>query len=150
MNMDTEVNELKAKDIPRSYPLCFNGDCAERENCLHYKAGLLKAEGRCCGVAVFPTAWEGGTCKCFRENKMARMAWGFSKLYDNVPKYKKAVARQAVRSYFSNGMGPYYRVHHGQSMLSPRQQSDILEIVSRFGSIEGIEFDHYVAAWDFD
>ena len=44
----------------------------------------------------------------------------------------------------------YYRVHHGQNLLSPQKQEEILKVVAMFGSIEGIEFDHYVTDWDFE
>ena len=48
-----------------------------------------------------------------------------------------------------SGQSAYYRVHHGERMLSPRKQRDILDIVAQFGSIEGISFDHYVTDFDF-
>ena len=54
-----------------------------------------------------------------------------------------------MRSYFSAGMGPYYRVHHGENMLSPKQQDDIMQILSQFGTTEGIKFDHYETDWNF-
>ena len=144
-----EEKELNRKDIPMGYPLCFNNECTEKARCMHYQARLLMPEGRHYGSAVFPTAWQDGTCKCFREKKLVKKAWGFSKLYNNVPQRDKAEARRCVCSFFSGGNGPYYRVHHGENMLSPKQQDEILSIISKFGSIEGIRFDHYVTDWDF-
>ena len=76
-------------------------------------------------------------------------AWGFTHLYDNVPQRDKAEARLCVRSSFSGGNGPYYRVHHGENMISPEKQDEILEILAKFGSTDGIRFDHYVEDWDF-
>ena len=49
----------------------------------------------------------------------------------------------------SAGMGPYYRVHHGENELSPKQQDDIMQILAHFCSTEGIKFDHYETDWDF-
>ena len=63
--------------------------------------------------------------------------------------HTEAEARHHVRSFFSGGNGPYYRVHHGENMLSPEQQDAIMKIIGKFGSTEGIRFDHYVMAWDF-
>ena len=54
-----------------------------------------------------------------------------------------------MRSYFSTGMGPYYRYHHGENKLSPKQQDDIMQILAHFGTTEGIHFDHYETDWDF-
>jgi hypothetical protein len=47
-------------------------------------------------------------------------------------------------------MGPYYRYHHGENKLSPKQQDDIMQILSHFCSTEGIHFDHYETDWNFE
>ena len=57
---------------------------------------------------------------------------------------------QCVRALFGSGNGPYYRAHHGEIMLSPQKQEEILKVLAKFGSIEGIKFDHYVMDWDFE
>jgi hypothetical protein len=33
-----EEKELKAKDIPWGYPLCFNRECRDKDKCMHYQA----------------------------------------------------------------------------------------------------------------
>ena len=131
--------ELKFENIPYGYSVCFNGDCALRETCMHYLAGQLQPANRYSGHAIYPMAWKSGTCQSYREKKLVKKAWGFSKLYN----------RQCVRSYFSSGNGPYYRYHHGENKLSPTQQADIMNILSKFGPTEGLNFDHYVMEWDF-
>ena len=141
--------ELTNKDIPMGYPLCFNSECTKKDCCMHYQARLLMPDDRYTGSAVFPTAWQNGACKCFREKRLVRKAWGFTHLYDNVPQRDKAEARRCVRSFFSGGCGPYYRYYHGENMLSPKQQEEIMKIIAKFGSTEGIKFDHYVMDWDF-
>ena len=145
-----EEKILTYKDIPMGYPLCFNYECTQKDHCMHYQARLLMPEGRLYGSAVFPTAWQDGACKCFREKKLVQKARGFTKLYDNIPRWQRAEARHCVRSYFSGGNGPYYRYHHGENLLSPEQQEEIMKIIAMFGSTEGIKFDHYVTEWDFD
>ena len=145
-----EQKELNYKDIPMGYPLCFNNECAKKANCMHYQARLLLPEGRHYGSAIFPIAWQDGKCKCFHEKRLVRKAWGFSHLYDNVPQRQKSEARQCVHAFFGRGNGPYYRVHHGENMLSPEQQAKIMKIIAQFGSTDGIRFDHYVTGWDFD
>ena len=145
-----EEKVLNRKDVPMGYPLCFNSECTKKACCMHYQARLLMPEDRFCGSAVFPTAWQDGTCKCFREKRMVQKAWGFTKLYHNVPQRDKAEARSCVRNYFSRGCGPYYRYHKGENKLSPKQQADIMAILAKYGSTDGIRFDHYETAWDFD
>ena len=107
-------------------------------------------DSRYTGSAVFPTAWQNGECKCFREKRLVRKAWGFNHLYDNIPQRQRAEARQSVHAFFGRGNGPYYRVHHGENMLMPKEQDEIMKIIAKFGSTEGIKFDHYVTGWDFD
>ena len=45
--------------------------------------------------------------------------------------------------------GPYYRVHHGENMLTPEEQEEIMKILAQYGSTEGVRFDHYVEGLDF-
>ena len=144
-----EEKVLNYKDIPMGYPLCFNSECTKKDSCMHYQARLLLPEGRHYGPAIYPTAWQDGNCNYFREKRLVRKAWGFTKLYDNVPQRQKAEARQSVHAFFGRGNGPYYRAHHGELMLSPKEQEEIIKILSKFGSTEGIKFDHYVTDWDF-
>ena len=145
-----ENKELTYKDIPMGYPLCFNNECTKKDCCMHYQARLLMPDDRYTGAAVFPTAWQSGECKCFREKRLVRKAWGFTHLYDNVPQRQKAEARESVHAFFGRGNGPYYRVHHGENMLMPKEQDEIMKIIAKFGSTEGIKFDHYITGWDFD
>ena len=147
---DMEERELKAKDIPWGYPLCFNSGCADKDRCMHYQAWLVMPKDRNSGTAVYPTAWEDGPCRCFCEKKLVEKAWGFTRLYDNVPRGQRALARQCVHALFGGGNGPYYRVHNGERMLWPKKQEEILALLAKFGSIEGIKFDHYVTDWDFE
>ena len=144
-----EEKKLTYKDIPLGYPLCFNDECAKRACCMHYQARLLLPEDRHHGPAVYPTAWHDGECKYFREKRLVPKAWGFTNLYNNVPQKDLAEARRSVHALFGRGNGPYYRVHHGENLLSPEEQEEILKVLANFGSTDGIRFDHYVEDWDF-
>ena len=144
-----EEKTLTYQDIPTKYPLCFNAECAKKTSCMHYQAQYALPAGRHHGPAVYPVAWQDGACQYFREKRLVQKAWGFSRLYDNVPRHQQSDARHCVSSYFSGGWGPYYRYHHGEKQLSPSQQHDILAILASYGSTDGIRFDHYVEDWDF-
>ena len=141
--------QLERKNIPFEYKLCFNEACKLRESCMHYQAYLLQPQERLTGPAILPAAWQSGQCKYYCEDKPVKKAWGFTNIYDNVPHYLRAEARRRVKSYFSWGNGPYYRYHHGENKLSPRQQKDIMEILSDYGSTDGLKFDHYEMDYDF-
>ena len=141
--------QLEYKNIPWEYPLCFNEACKLRESCMHYQAYLLQSKERLTGPTILPSAWQDGECQRYSETGLVKKACGFSNIYNNVPNYQKAEARRRVKSYFSWGNGPYYRYHHGVNKLSPRQQEDIMQILSTFGSTDGLEFDHYEMDYDF-
>ena len=140
--------ELKAKDIPGGYALCFNSDCDNKEKCMHYQAQLV-AEERDKGSAVYPAAWKDGKCRCYKEKKLVQNAWGFSQLYCNLPSDLRAEARRSVSALFGSGNGQYYRAHHGWIMVSPKRQEEIKEVLKQFGNND-VKFDHYVKVWDFD
>jgi len=144
-----EEKKLTYNDVPGRYPLCFNEECAKKTCCMHYQARLLLPEGQYHGPAIYPMAWQDGECKYFREKRRVQKAWGFTHLYDNIPHYKQAEARRRVRSLFSSGNGPYYRVHHGENTIFPEEQEEIMKVIANFGSTDGIRFDHYVEDWDF-
>ena len=80
-----ENKELKAKDIPGGYALCFNSACDKKDMCMHYQAQLLTPKNRCTGQTVYPTAWQDGECRCFCEKKLVSKAWGFTKLTSSRP-----------------------------------------------------------------
>ena len=81
--------------------------------------------------------------------ELVQVAWGFSKIYKNVPYYQRSEALRCVKNYFSSGNGPYYRYYHGENKLSPRQQQDIMDILAKFGPTDGLAFDHYETSFDF-
>ena len=142
--------ELEIKDIPSKYKLCFNEACQLRDNCMHYQAYLRKSETVLAGPAIYPDAWKNGQCEHFNEVKIVTKAWGFTRIYNNVPQYLVATARRKVSNYFSRGCGPYYRYHHGENKLTPHQQQDILNILAQYGPTDGLTFDHYEKGWDFE
>jgi len=128
---DMEEKELKAKDIPREYPLCFNSECADKDRCMHYQARLLMPKEKCYGPAVFPTAWEDGKCRCFREKRLVKKAWGFSRLYDNVPLEQLAEARRWVHTVFGGGQ------NDGQIMVDSKHFVGLPRVCF------AVEFDKY-------
>ena len=144
-----EEKKLTYKDAPWGYPLCFNNECSLRDRCMHYQVGLLAPADKLSGAAVYPAAWSEGNCRQFREKRMIRMAWGFDNLYKNLPRSVASQARTALRLHLGTGMSAYYRYHHGERMLTPQQQKEILDIVARFNYKGDATFDHYVLTWDF-
>lgn len=141
--------ELTYHDAPSGYQLCLNSNCSKAKECLHYQVGLLAPTTVTAGAAIYPSAWKDGDCKYFRSSQPVQLAYGFDNLYKGLSKYVASQARMSIRSYLSSGMSTYYRYHHGEQLLSPRLQQEILNIMSRFTSTEHLAFDHYVTSFDF-
>lgn len=144
-----EEKKLVFEDAPWNYSLCFNSECKKCDLCLDYLIGPLVPEDYYTGNAVYPSAWKDGDCRCFREKKIVKFAWGFNNLYANQTRGQTSDIRSSIRAYIGNGMSAYYRYHHGERLLTPKQQQEILDIVKLFCSKENATFDHYVLAWDF-
>ena len=144
-----EEKKLVFEDVPWNYPLCFNDQCEKCGECMHYQVGLVAPADRQTGNAVYPSAWKDGNCRFFCEKKTVRYAWGFNSLYAHLSRGQASDIRSAIRAHLGNGMSSYYRYHHGERLLTPNQQKEILDIVARFSSKKDASFDHYVLSWDF-
>lgn len=141
--------KLTYDDAPTGFALCFNGQCAKCNACLRYRVAVLAPASRQSGFAVYPQAWRNGDCSAFRRAEPVLMAWGFTLLFDHLPRYKQVWARTRLRHYFGQGMSTYYRYHYGHQMLSPVRQQEVLALLACYGPTDNIRFDHYVTAYDF-
>ena len=137
------------KKVPAGYQLCFHYQCPMHEHCMHFVAGQHVTADRPFGLAIFPSALQDGKCMFFREFGIQQMAWGFSNLYVNVPPHLRGTARKKVQACLGGGCSTYYRFHQGERLLSPKMQQNVLDTIARYGSTEGIRFDHYVTEYDF-
>ena len=144
-----EERKLSFQDVPWGYQLCFNNKCPKADECLHYQAGLLAPVTMTAGAAIYPAAWKNGDCQHFRTCKPVQLAYGFNNLYRHLPSHLVSEARMSIRSFLSCGMSTYYRYHHGERLISPLLQKEILGIMAHYGSTEGLSFDHYVTSYDF-
>lgn len=140
---------LDIQKMPADYAFCFNQQCPLHEHCMHFVVGQQAPCIRLFGPAVYPWALHDGQCEMYRESVPVQMAWGFARLYDHLPHHVIASARRSVQLYFSGGVGPYYRYHHGERKLSPKQQQEIIAIVMSCGSTQIPRFDHYELTYDF-
>lgn len=144
-----EEKKLTFKDAPYGYALCFNHDCQLRDKCMHYRMGTLAPADLMAGQCVYPVAWKDGTCRCFREIRLIQFAWGFSKLYHGMTSGQTTDARSTLRARLGRGMSAYYRYHHGERMLTPKQQQEVIDIIVSCGGSKDAKFDHYVTQYDF-
>ena len=104
MENNSDLNNQAAQ-----YTLCFNTRCPKAENCLrHSMTQYTTAQNIRLSVInplCYPAA--GKECPHFRSNKKIRVAWGFKKLYDDMPARISRAIHLNLEAIFNHS--PYYR-----------------------------------------
>lgn len=133
-------------DVPYGWPMCFNNECAKKNECLRYcvgeKALDLEPAAHETGICVTPAAYRDGECRKFFSIKTERVAWGFSHIYDKVLKIHYSEIIAEIKQYVHGGTN-YYRYANGQKKLNEHQQQWIADLFSKYGYTDPVEFDHY-------
>lgn len=93
----------------------------------------------------YPAA--GKECPHFRSNKKIRVAWGFKKLYDDMPARISRAIHLNLEAIFNHS--PYYRYRNQKLGLTPKQQECIRQVCRKHGWKEEIQFDRYTEEYDW-
>lgn len=142
--------ELDFRNVPLSWQLCFLSECPKKDECLRQLAAKHLPENRDFGPAVYPTMKIGEEgCRLFTAGRPKQMAWGFETLFSEVKSKHEQALRLAMKNYLG-GHTSYYRYHRGKRLLTPEQQEWIVGLFQQYGYSQGLVFDHYVTAYDFD
>lgn len=136
-------------EVPVGYRYCFNTGCPRESTCMRHFAAEHVSPQTTVGRAVFPTALQAdGSCKEFKEKRVIRAAWGFTKLFRDVKERHASLLRGKIKAYLG-GNGTYYRYQHGERLLTPEQQQWIFDLFRKYGYTEGLEFEGYHEIWDW-
>ena len=135
--------------LPAGYIYCFNDACPKHEMCLRWIASKQMDEKLTTAQTVLPKVLSMKSCPHYRKAELKRMAWGFDKLFAEVKSKDEAHLRNELK-YYLGGNGTYSRYKLGRRLLTPTQQEHIIGLFKAKGYTEGLEFDHYLTAYDFD
>ena len=107
------------------YIHCAGGDCTLRAQCARHHAYERAQENE---RAHYTTANLGairrqGSCSLYEEGRRQRLAWGISRLYDELRAPDARWIRQVLQSYL--GRGAYYHVRQLRRALTPEEQEYI-------------------------
>ena len=80
-------------------------------------------------------------------NKKIRVAWGFKKLYDDMPARISRAIHLNLEAIFNHS--PYYRYRNQKLGLTPKQQECIRQVCRKHGWKEEIQFDRYTEEYDW-
>ena len=126
------------------YIHCAGGDCTLRAQCARHHAYERAQENE---RAHYTTANLGairrqGSCSLYEEGRRQRLAWGISRLYDELRAPDARWIRQVLQSYL--GRGVYYHVRQLRRALTPEEQEYIRGLFDERGYTDlPLTFDRY-------
>ena len=124
-------NEPQYETMPEHYLLCFNDECALADECLHRLAARSGRQKDEVVTAVNSVRCSGKSCRYYKPNKMATMAYGMKGSFHEVKADHIASLRNALIHHF--GRGSYYLRRNGLRPITPEEQQFISSIFSNYG-----------------
>lgn len=145
------MQKMDLKKRLGGYTFCLNDRCGQSGSCLRHIlfAGLAGEEYPTLRV-VNPKAYpaEGEKCVMFRPDRKVKMAWGLSRLYDDMPQRTARAIRATLEAHFSHTQ--YYRYRNGLIGFSPTEQTYVASVCRRFGWKEPPHFDDYTEEYEWE
>ena len=124
-------SEPQYETMPEHYLLCFNDECALADECLHRLAARSGRQKDEVVTAVNPVRNSGKSCRYFKPNKVATMAYGMKGSFHEVKADHIASLRNVLIHHF--GRGSYYLRRNGLRPITPEEQQFISSIFSNYG-----------------
>jgi hypothetical protein len=144
-----EKRELLKKKIYEGFVPCFNDGCQRHEHCLRWQARECVNNVPWVTTCINPANPEasGDTCIMYRDDQLVRMAYGFTKLLDELPK-------KAGRSLMATVIGQHnrtyaYEYRNGSRPIPPAMQDDIADTCRRLGYTAPVVFDRYAEDYEW-
>ena len=148
--MTTNLQNLRAEDVPPSWPICYNNECPMREECLRYSVAPIVSASRDHGPAIYPSALVDSKCRFFVDKQPIRLAWGFRPLFAKIRHEDYATLRWNVIALFGCD-SQFFRYNRGDYKLTPEQQQEVLELFRRKGyDTTDMHFAHYEDCFKFN
>lgn len=117
--------------MPEHYVLCFNDECALADECLHRLAARSGRQKDEVVTAVNPVCNSGKSCRYYKPNKVATMAYGMKGSFHEVKADHIAALRDHLISHF--GRGSYYLRRNGLRPITPDEQQYIASVFRNYG-----------------
>ena len=124
-------SEPQYETMPEHYLLCFNDECALADECLHRLAARSGRQKDEVVMAVNPVRCSGKSCRYYKPNKVATMAYGMKGSFHEVKADHIASLRNVLIHHF--GRGSYYLRRNGLRPITPEEQQFISSIFSNYG-----------------
>lgn len=125
------IMDVEYKTMPEHYLLCFNDECALADDCLHRLAARSGRQKDEVVTAVNPVCNSGKSCRYYKPNKVAMMAYGMKGSFHEVKADHIASLRNHLISHF--GRGSYYLRRNGLRPITPDEQQYIASVFRNYG-----------------
>ena len=145
--METDLT-LTAGQIPPSFSPCFLNECPKTDTCLRFLAGKHIPDDKLGGLAIYPTILKKDTCPCYKAIRVIHAAYGFNTLFKDIKLKDDPPLRNRIKAHVG-GRSAYDRYHRGELLLTPEQQTWIIDLFRHYGYTENLHFDGYRDVYDF-
>ena len=125
------VKEPQYETMPEHYVLCFNDECPLANDCLHRLAARSGHQKDEVVMAVNPARCKGKTCRYYKQNRMAEMAYGMVDSFHEVKADHISSLRNTLIQHF--GRGSYYLRRNGLRPITPDEQQYIRQVLRQYG-----------------
>lgn len=137
-------------EIPYRFSLCIENQCPQSETCLRQIA-LRHAPASETFISILNPAWikeKKGKCKYYRSNEKIRYAKGFMRTINVLTRRMEGAFRIRLILYF--GRKNYYLKRKGDALLSPEEQTYIINWAKKLGVQQDEYFDAYVEQYRWE
>lgn len=144
-----EDQELLKEKIEQGFLPCFNHACEWRESCLHWLGRVYVSTNSWVVECINPANPEatGDTCIMYRLNKKVRVAFGFTRLLDQLPRRTGRILMADIIAQHNRTYAYEYR--NGTRPIPPRMQEDIADTCRLAGYTAPITFDRYEEGYEW-
>lgn len=131
--------------VPPDYAVCIHDDCPLAKGCLHQIAYPQLLPERDTLRLVNPERCTKNTqCPYYRDAKPVRYAKGFTQIQKHMfPDQYDQFSKLLIAKF---GRNPYYERRKGLTVLSPKEQELILDMLRKVGADDQMDFDSYLEA----
>ena len=135
--------------IPPHYPVCLHENCPMAQRCLRRNAftTLVGSEEYMCIINPNKCK-QGEKCRYFRDNTPVVYAKGFKNMQKKMTQEQYSNFLSLLQTRF--GRNPYFDRRNGKTLLTPEDQSVIIEALHMVGIEEKYKFDSYIESMDWD
>ena len=128
--------------VPPRYEVCLHADCPKADVCLHQIAYQKLLTGQTFLHLINPKLCKKkGRCPFYRNCTPMKFARGFKGFQKRMYPDQYAEFSSMLKSKF--GHTPYFERRRGERVLSPTEQTLIINALQQVGVKEKLEFDAY-------